>query len=376
MQINVQRPFRLGMVSVVLLLTVLGFGGILIRCADVEVDTVCDSRRAESSLFYSTPISLAKSRDLGLAIVLSNNYFSEICQGAIVSSDWVITGKTDCWNGKPLQGIVRAIRSDGSNAERTIVAGVRIQNRDDISMVQLAPALTETDWPSMSRSPFLGATNELSGVKISCYGAIASVSSAVVPSWRESVGQVDSTNDSEFIFRVTGVELIRIGGPCFVNSQLAGVNWKLVSDWGDGAGGSNSRTTTSAQKYYAHYGATNRFAKDIVDITSPLKTIVHAPNGDFAQSHEGSIVHYTSDLGEDWCAKIHGNTFIHAKNCNFAYSHSATMISYKSWDNASWAATINGNTFTHAPRGDFSKAHTSTVLSYRVDGANWTMVLK
>lgn len=103
------------------------------------------------------------------------------------------------------------------------------------------------------------------------------------------------------------------------------------------------------------------------------KTLIHAPNGDFAKSHEDFFAGYKSWDGTYWCASIYGNTFLHAPNCDWNQAHSDNWMAYVT-NGQNWAATINNKTFTHTLNG---VSHQDTILSYETGGgAKWTMKVK
>jgi hypothetical protein len=102
-------------------------------------------------------------------------------------------------------------------------------------------------------------------------------------------------------------------------------------------------------------------------------TLVHAPGGDFTNSHENFYVGYKTWDGSSWCASIYGNTFLHAPNCDWSRAHSDTGVNYKTWDSSNWFAKVNGKIFTHTKNG---VSHTDTALNYKSDGGNWTFKIK
>lgn len=109
--------------------------------------------------------------------------------------------------------------------------------------------------------------------------------------------------------------------------------------------------------------------------TTPT-TLVHAPSGDFTQSHEDSYADYISWDGTRYCARVYGNVFLLAKDCDFNKASSASVIGYRDWDNSKWKATLSGKTFTKAPNGDFDQASTSTRINYLSGGSPWTLKIK
>jgi hypothetical protein len=101
-------------------------------------------------------------------------------------------------------------------------------------------------------------------------------------------------------------------------------------------------------------------------------TLVHAPNGDFSNSHENFYAGYRTWDGSSWCVSIYGNSFLHAPNCDWNAAHWDTGINYKTWDDSNWYAKINGKTFTHTRNG---VSHTDSALNYR-STSNWTFKVK
>ncbi len=107
------------------------------------------------------------------------------------------------------------------------------------------------------------------------------------------------------------------------------------------------------------------------------RTIIHAPGGDFNQSHEGVTIDYISWDGAYWTAKVVGNTFIHAPGGDFSQSHQDNHIDYLAWGSQHYRATLDGDVLTHAPEYNLSLSHQDTVINYLVwEGAPWTAVMK
>lgn len=109
-------------------------------------------------------------------------------------------------------------------------------------------------------------------------------------------------------------------------------------------------------------------------LTGPVSTLLHAPNGNWAQAHTYSYMVYTSWGGSFWCARLYGNTFEHAPHCDWAATHTDSVINYVTWDGGQWTATIDNGTFTHAPSGNFALSHTDTILNYQSwNNGNWSV---
>jgi hypothetical protein len=100
---------------------------------------------------------------------------------------------------------------------------------------------------------------------------------------------------------------------------------------------------------------------------------VHAPNGNWQQSHADTIMNYISWDGSRWTARIQGNGFVHAPNGNWQQSHADTIMNYISWDGSKWTAKIQGSGFVHAPNGNWQLAHTDIIINYITwDEGKWT----
>ena len=110
---------------------------------------------------------------------------------------------------------------------------------------------------------------------------------------------------------------------------------------------------------------------------SEHRTFIHAPNGDFNQAHEDTIMTYQTWDGSQWTAMITGNTFVHAPGADFSQAHQSDRIDYLSHGSVPYRATIDGDVFTHAPLSDLLQTHEDTIINYiSWDFSQWTARLK
>jgi hypothetical protein len=122
--------------------------------ADLEAET--------SPIIGGNAIDVTTRRNLGLVMAGS-------CSASTISPDWVLTATHCLPFSSPTSVWVTAPRPDGSPESRRAVALAQVA-MSDLSLVQLEPPTTGSQWPGVSRQMWPGNINSLIGQNITCYG--------------------------------------------------------------------------------------------------------------------------------------------------------------------------------------------------------------
>jgi hypothetical protein len=125
-------------------------------------DSLADVEAATSSIIGGSVIDNVTRRNLGLVTAGS-------CSASTISPDWVLTATHCLPFDSPTSVWATAPRPDNTLESRRAVALAQV-GRSDLSLVQLEPAGTGSQWPGVRRQMWPGNINSLIGQNITCYG--------------------------------------------------------------------------------------------------------------------------------------------------------------------------------------------------------------
>lgn len=103
------------------------------------------------------------------------------------------------------------------------------------------------------------------------------------------------------------------------------------------------------------------------------------PENEFRASkvgnHEDIIINYINYNGSHWSARLHGDKFVHAPDGNWATTHEDARMDYLANDNSQCSATISGNEFNIVNHSTGQISTNSNLYYLTWDGSVWTAQL-